>query len=51
MEVGALFTVSASNVAGDVYMGVGPGELTYIASIRPRMAFIVDIRRRRSCSI
>ena len=47
MEIGALFTmVRESNVAGDVYMGVGPEQnFTYIASIRPRMAFIVDIRR------
>jgi len=29
-----------------VYMGVGPEQnLTYIAAVRPRMAFIVDIRR------
>jgi hypothetical protein len=47
MEVGALFTMlRENNVAGDVYMGVGPEQnFTYIASIRPRMAFIVDIRR------
>ena len=47
MEVGALFTMlREGNVAGDVYMGVGPEQnFTYIASIRPRMAFIVDIRR------
>jgi hypothetical protein len=47
MEVGALFTMlHESNVAGDVYVGVGPEQnFTYIASIRPRMAFIVDIRR------
>ena len=47
MEVGALFTMlRQANVAGDVYMGVGPEQnFTYIASIRPRMAFIVDIRR------
>jgi hypothetical protein len=47
MEVGALFTaLRERNVAGDVYMGVGPEQnFTYIASIRPRMAFIVDIRR------
>jgi hypothetical protein len=31
---------------GGVYMGVGPEQnLTYIAAIRPQMAFIVDIRR------
>jgi len=47
MEVGALFTMlREANVAGDVYMGVGPEQnFTYIAAIRPRMAFIVDIRR------
>ncbi len=47
MEVGALFTMlRESHVAGDVYMGVGPEQnFTYIAAIRPRMAFIVDIRR------
>ena len=47
MEVGALFTMlREGNVGGDVYMGVGPEQnFTYIASIRPRMAFIVDIRR------
>jgi len=47
MEVGSLFTTLRENrVAGDVYMGVGPEQnFTYIASIRPRMAFIVDIRR------
>ena len=31
---------------GGVYLGVGPDQnFTYIASLRPRMAFIVDIRR------
>jgi hypothetical protein len=31
---------------GGVYMGVGPEQnFTYIAAIRPRIAFIVDIRR------
>src|SRR4051812_12859278 len=47
MEVGQLFTMlRAANVGGDVYMGVGPEQnFTYIASIRPKMAFIVDIRR------
>jgi hypothetical protein len=47
MEVGALFTMlREGNIAGDVYMGVGPEQnFTYIAAIRPRMAFIVDIRR------
>ena len=33
-------------VSGGVYMGVGPEQnFTYIAAIRPKMAFIVDIRR------
>jgi hypothetical protein len=47
MEVGALFTMLRdANIGGDVYMGVGPEQnFTYIAAIRPRMAFIVDIRR------
>ena len=46
-EIGALFTMlRAANVKGGVYMGVGPEQnLTYIAAIRPAMAFIVDIRR------
>ncbi|MEJ2246919.1 MAG: hypothetical protein P8Y80_12705 [Acidobacteriota bacterium] len=31
---------------GGVYMGVGPEQnFTYIAAIKPRMAFIIDIRR------
>lgn len=33
-------------VSGGVYLGVGPDQnLTYIAKVRPNMAFIVDIRR------
>ncbi len=33
-------------VKGGVYVGVGPNQnFTYIASIRPQLAFIVDIRR------
>src|SRR5438132_1190522 len=32
--------------AGGVYLGVGPEQnFTYIAAIRPQMAFIIDIRR------
>src|SRR5881409_3974890 len=32
--------------SGRVYMGVGPEQnFTYIAALKPRMAFIVDIRR------
>jgi len=47
MEIGQLFTqLRDEHVSGDVYMGVGPEQnFTYIAAIRPRMAFIVDIRR------
>jgi len=47
MEIGQLFALlRESRVAGDVYMGVGPEQnFTYIAAIRPKMAFIVDIRR------
>ena len=34
---------------GGVYMGVGPDQnFTYIAALRPRIAFIVDIRRQNS---
>ena len=33
-------------LANGVYLGVGPDQnFTYIASLKPRMAFIVDIRR------
>lgn len=33
-------------VSGGAYLGVGPEQnLTYIAKVRPRIAFIVDIRR------
>src|SRR5262245_36635834 len=32
--------------AGGVYMGVGPEQnFTYIAALKPRMVFIVDVRR------
>ena len=32
--------------AGGIYLGVGPEQnFTYIAALRPRMAFILDIRR------
>ena len=34
------------SVTGGVYLGVGPGQnFSYIARIRPRIAFIIDIRR------
>ncbi|MEP6493380.1 MAG: hypothetical protein ABJF01_11925 [bacterium] len=47
MEVGQLFSMLRNTgVNGGVYMGVGPEQnLTYIAAVRPKMAFIVDIRR------
>jgi hypothetical protein len=46
-EVGELFTgLRERGVKGGVYLGVGPEQnLTYIAAIRPAMAFICDIRR------
>ena len=46
-EIGQLFTMLRENgTRGGVYLGVGPEQnLTYIAAIRPQMAFIVDIRR------
>jgi hypothetical protein len=46
-EVGRVFTMlREKGIAGGVYLGVGPEQnLTYIAAIRPAMAFVVDIRR------
>lgn len=46
-EIGQLYTMLRERgTNGGVYLGVGPEQnLTYIAAIRPRMAFIVDIRR------
>jgi hypothetical protein len=46
-EVGRVFTMLRdTGIAGGVYLGVGPEQnLTYIAAIRPAMAFVVDIRR------
>lgn len=36
----------ASTPRGGVYVGVGPDQnFTYIAALRPRIAFIIDIRR------
>jgi hypothetical protein len=45
-EIGRIFTALRKHgIAGGVYLGVGPEQnLTYIAAIRPEMAFIVDIR-------
>jgi hypothetical protein len=46
-EIGRIFTMLREReIAGGVYLGVGPEQnLTYIAAIRPSMAFVVDIRR------
>jgi hypothetical protein len=46
-EIGRVFTMLRErNVRGGVYLGVGPEQnFTYIAAIRPAMAFILDIRR------
>jgi hypothetical protein len=46
-EVGQIFTLLRQRrVGGGVFLGVGPEQnYTYIAAIRPRMAFIIDIRR------
>jgi hypothetical protein len=41
-----LTTLRRVGVSGGVYVGVGPDQnFSYIAAIRPRAAFIVDIRR------
>ena len=47
-EIGRLFPRIAAlgNTGGGVYLGVGPEQnLTYIAALRPAMAFVLDIRR------
>src|SRR5579871_1368443 len=46
-EIGQIFTlIRERGIKGGVYMGVGPEQnLTYIAAVRPVMAFICDIRR------
>ncbi|HWP02737.1 MAG TPA: hypothetical protein VNL96_04730 [Gemmatimonadaceae bacterium] len=46
-EIGRIYgMLRARRTSGDVYVGVGPEQnFTYIAAIRPRMAFVVDIRR------
>jgi len=46
-EIGQVFTMlREAGVKGGVYLGVGPEQnFTYIAAIRPSMAFILDIRR------
>jgi hypothetical protein len=47
LEVGQVFTLLREmGISGGVYLGVGPEQnYTYMAAIRPTMAFIVDIRR------
>ena len=46
-EIGQLSTMLRdAGVKGGVFMGVGPEQnFSYIAAIRPAMAFVVDIRR------
>ncbi|HEX7121098.1 MAG TPA: hypothetical protein VF178_01920 [Gemmatimonadaceae bacterium] len=46
-EVGQLYSMLRERgTSGGVYLGVGPEQnFTYIAAIRPAMAFIIDIRR------
>lgn len=42
----AVSTLRARRIAGGAYVGVGPEQgFSYIAEIRPEIAFIVDIRR------
>ena len=47
MEVGTVSTtLRATKVSGGAYIGVGPEQnFSYIAAIRPAVAFIIDIRR------
>ncbi len=48
-EMGLQYVIArlqAAVPAGGVYLGVGPEQnFTYLAALRPRIAFIVDIRR------
>jgi len=46
-EIGRLFTaIGARGLSGGVYVGVGPEQnFSYIAAIKPEMAFVIDIRR------
>jgi hypothetical protein len=46
-QIGQVFgQLRNAHISGGVYMGVGPEQnLTYIAAVRPQMAFICDIRR------
>lgn len=47
MEVGAVSTMlRAAKISGGAYIGVGPEQnFSYIAAIRPAVAFVIDIRR------
>ena len=47
LEVGAVFSLLRdAGAKGGVYLGVGPEQnFSYIAAIRPAMAFLIDIRR------
>ena len=47
MEVGTVSTMlRATKVSGGAYIGVGPEQnFSYIAAIRPAVAFVIDIRR------
>jgi hypothetical protein len=47
MEVGTVSTMlRATKVSGGAYIGVGPEQnFSYIAAIRPSVAFVIDIRR------
>jgi hypothetical protein len=46
-EIGRMFTmIRERKVTGGAYVGVGPEQnFSYIASLQPDMAFIIDIRR------
>jgi hypothetical protein len=46
-EVAQIFTMLRErNIPASVYVGVGPEQnLSYIAAVRPKFAFIIDIRR------
>ena len=42
----AVSDLDSLNLSGGAYIGVGPGQnFSYIAALRPELAFIVDIRR------
>lgn len=46
-EIGGLMTaIEGRQLTGGVYVGVGPEQnFSYIAAIKPAMAFVIDIRR------